>query len=183
VSTVAVDRRQAVRLLADLLDYPGPELEETVLVCRELVSPAAASLLDGFLDDLERLGLDRMEELYAGSFELEAACYPYVGHQLLGESYRRSRFMVGLRERYAEHGFEPDTRELPDHLGVMLRFLSHCDDGELVGEALLPALARMTDHERTTYIRLLEAIRLALADLWPDVEPCLYENAIEGGLV
>jgi nitrate reductase delta subunit len=184
--TAVPDRPILVGLLADLVDYPGPDLIENVLVCRELVSPAAASLLDGFLADLERLGVERMQELYSSSFELEAACYPYVGHQLLGESYRRSRFMVGLLERYAEHGFEPDRSELPDHLLVMLQFLAVCKDdtlaSELVAEAILPALTRMTSGDSTTYLRLLEAVGLALSDLWPDVEPCTYEPVIEGGL-
>jgi nitrate reductase delta subunit len=184
--SVATNRGEIVALLADLVDYPGPELAESVLVCRELVSPAAASLLDGFLADLERLGLERMQELYSSSFELEAACYPYVGHQLLGESYRRSRFMVWLLERYAEQGFEPDRSELPDHLLVMLRFLAVCGDdalaSELVGEAILPALGRMTSGDPATYLRLLEAVGLALRDLWPDVEPCTYDPVVEGGL-
>jgi len=72
----------------------------------------------------------------------------------------------------------------------MLRFLACCQDdelaAELVGEALLPALGRMTcdgaASERSVYLGLLEAVRQALVHLWPDVEACAYEKAIEGGI-
>jgi nitrate reductase molybdenum cofactor assembly chaperone len=195
----APKRAQVVGLLADLVEYPSDWLPTCALACREILAKATGvgPLLDTFIADLEQLPPGRIEELYSSAFELdtlsahEETCYPYVGHHLLGESYRRSRLMVWLRERYAENGFEPDRRELPDHLLVMLRFLAHCDDDELaadlVGEAILPALARMTcdgaASGRSVYLGLLEAVRLALAHLWPDVEPCTYEPAIEGGLV
>jgi nitrate reductase delta subunit len=191
-------RRDVLSLLPALVDYPGPELPARVEACRALVaesSPRAAALLEAFADDLERTPAGRLEELYAVAFDLELptgvepSCYPYVGHHLLGETYRRSRFMVGLLERYREHGFEPPGGELPDHLLVILRFLAHDPDsavaGELVGEGLLPALERMThageadalegDGGRRVYLRAIEAIRLVLAELWPDVEVAEYE--------
>jgi nitrate reductase delta subunit len=197
------DRAQIVSLLADLIDYPRAGLAETVAECRQRVvwaTPAAGDLLDVFVDDVERLPLGRLEELYSNAFDLDtlsasdATCYPYVGHHLLGETYRRSRFMVGLLERYHEHGFAVEHGELPDHVLVMLRFLARCPDDELaeelVGEAILPALARMTQNGaeaglagesgRRIYLRVLEAIRLVLEQqLWPDTVACSYEAAPE----
>lgn len=193
-------RRQLVSGLADLLDYPQPSLAAAAHKCRTLVveaTPAAAALLDVFAADVEATTTAHMEELYSGAFDLdtlsefEATCYPYVGHHLLGETYRRSRFMVGLLERYRAHGYEVTGGELPDHVLVMLRFLACCDDDqlaeELVGEALLPALARMTrDGEeagleggggRRVYLRVLEAVRLVIRDqLWPDTSVCSYDS-------
>jgi nitrate reductase delta subunit len=175
VSTLTVDR------LAGLLEYPGPDLVAIVRECR------GCPELDRFLAEIEDLPPGRLEELYSSAFDLDAAFYPYVGHHLLGETYRRSRFMVGLLDRYAEHGFEPDRSELPDHLVVLLRFLAHCEDdelcAELVGEAILPAIERMTRDGRNVYVHVLNAIRAALADLWPEVEPCTYEPVVAGGLV
>lgn len=188
-----VDPGRLVELFADLLDYPRPGIVESALECRALLadgSPDAARLLDDFLADLEKIPLGQLEELYTGAFDLDtlsdinATCYPYVGHHLLGETYKRSTFMVELRERYEAHGFEVDGGELPDHIVVILRFLASCPDSELaeelVGEALLPALSRMTkdgdevaiagEGGRRVYLRLLEALRLALPEqqLWSE---------------
>ena len=41
-----------------------------------------------------------------------------------GESRDRGGAMVSLIETYREGGFEPATSELPDHLPVLLEFLS-----------------------------------------------------------
>ncbi len=92
--------------------------------------------------------------------------------------------MVELRTRYEAHGFEVGGGELPDHVVVILRFLASAPDSELaedlVGEALLPALSRMTkdgdevaiagEGGRRVYLRLLEALRLALPEqpIWSE---------------
>jgi nitrate reductase molybdenum cofactor assembly chaperone NarJ/NarW len=197
VTVTATDRARTLELLGALLDYPRPGLTRQARECRDLVaaeSPGAAGLIATFLADLEALPTERLEELYSGAFDLtmtvdaDATCYPYVGHHLFGESYRRSRFMAGLVERYRAHGFDAGT-ELPDHVAVMLRFLAYCEDEEpaeeLVSDALLPALGRMTlDGEaagsdgrggREIYLRLLEATRLALSEaLWPGTAAASY---------
>lgn len=184
-------RSRIVTLFADLLDYPQVGGSEQAAQCRALIargSPRAADLLDAFLADLERIPFGRLEELYTGAFDLDtlsdldATCYPYVGHHLLGESYKRSTFMLELSQRYTALGFVVE-HELPDHLVVMLRFLARCADAdlaeELVGDAILPALSRMTQDGdtdaiegvsgRRVYLRLLEALRLVLAEqLWPE---------------
>jgi nitrate reductase assembly molybdenum cofactor insertion protein NarJ len=196
------DRSRLLALLAELLDYPRPGLAESARECRDLVAPrcdGVAALLDAFLADLGCVSQDRLEEFYSGAFDLatmgetDATCHPYIGHHLFGENYRRSRFMAGLAERYRAHDFEAGT-ELPDHVVVILRFLARCPDDEvaeeIVGEALLPALARMT-HEgndavlegrsgREIYLRVLEAARLVVSEvLWPDVPVASYETVPE----
>jgi nitrate reductase delta subunit len=205
VSVAAVDTRaETLTLLARLLDYPTPRLPDDVTTLVGLVAedaPRAAALLLLFLDELERTPSGRLEELYSSAFDFDLpteaglSCYPHVGHYLLGESYRRSRLLVGLLERYREHGFEVPEGELPDHLAVILRFLAHAPDSdaaaEIVSEALLPALARMT-HERPPraaepdgrrlYLGVLEAIRLVLREaLWPHAVVASYALAVEQG--
>ncbi|HEY7536671.1 MAG TPA: nitrate reductase molybdenum cofactor assembly chaperone [Gaiellaceae bacterium] len=198
----AEDGTPVLALLAALLAYPDDAVRARALEAARLVAedaPEAAELLERFAADVEALPPGRLEELYSAAFDLdtlsvaEATCYPYVGHHLFGESYRRSRFMVGLLERYRADGFEVDGGELPDHLLVMLRFLARDPDPdvaeEIVGEALLPALGRMTcdgDAEelegpggRRMYLRLLEAVRRVLGDLlWPDTPVCSYDPAL-----
>ncbi len=54
--------------------------------------------------------------------------------------------MVGLKERYKAYDFVVEG-ELPDHLAVMLRYLSLCEDdvqvAEIIRDAMVPALERM----------------------------------------
>ncbi len=181
----SVDRRIFERL-ACILDYPRPGAVEAAQECAALVRPRcpeAARLVLDFHTSIKGMPLGALQEVYTGTFDLDAACYPYIGYHLFGESYKRSVLMLGLRERYEAHGFAAEG-ELPDHLAVMLRFLAACDDdilaGELAREALLPALDKMIkagpgaesagDDERPErraeiYQPVLQAVRLLLQGL------------------
>lgn len=181
-----VDRRLFERF-AELLDYPGPGLLEAVRECETLVAkaaPEAAALLCEFRAFVQAAPLGRVQEVYSGTFDLDAAYHPYVGYHLFGETYKRSVFMLELRARYRAQGFVVD-RELPDHLAVLLRFVARYPDtslaGEIIREALLPGLDRMTGKARSagydeeesprpekvrrgqhSYRGVLEALRLTL---------------------
>jgi len=180
-------QRRALDLLAEILEYPRSDLTEPVRECQRLVSldnPEAAAHLRKFHDFVAATPLGRLQEVYTGTFDLNAACDPYLGYHLFGESYKRSAFMVGLKERYRAHGFTIKGSELPDHVAVVLRFLASCDDttlaGEIVHEGLLPALQQMVgkndevDPEagegkhpeltagRKVYTQVLEALQLVL---------------------
>jgi nitrate reductase delta subunit len=175
------------RCFADLLDYPGTGLLETARACEAAsaeCAPEAAALVAEFRDLVQAMPLGRVQEIYSATFDLDATYHPYVGYHLFGETYKRSLFMLELRERLQACGFVV-TAELPDHLGVLLRFLAHHPEsalaGELVHEALLPALDRMmgkarsagyeeedspappdSGRQRSPYRRVLEALRLVL---------------------
>lgn len=80
---------------------------------------------------------------------MQPVCYPYVGFQLFGESYKRGAFMARLNEGYRSYGYQVG-RELPDHISVILRFLALGDEvrlGEfgqvLLCEGLVPAVSKM----------------------------------------
>ncbi len=142
--------RRALALFADILDYPGPGTAEAVEGGHALLArlcPEAAQLLEPLLRLARSTSLGHLEELYTGFFDLNPVCHPYVGYHLFGESYKRSLFLLGLKERYRSCGFQADPSELPDRLSTILRFLAHTPDPalgeELVREGLLPALERM----------------------------------------
>lgn len=141
--------RPIFRHFAVILDYPDAGLAAAARACAVLLAPInaeAAALLGAFRAFAEATPLGRMQEVYTGTFDLDATCHPYVGYHLFGESYQRSALLVGLKERYQAHGFSTGN-ELPDHLVVMLRFLAVCPDTDLAIEisrdAVLPALRRM----------------------------------------
>jgi len=139
---------------AEMLDYPHPGLVRAVRKATEMM-PAdggqTSALLEGFRDFLQTTPAGRLEEIYTATFDFEGAFHPYIGHHLLGDSYKRSALLVGLKERYRACGVEAGN-ELPDHLTVVLRFLAACDDAklkqELISEALLPALNKMLGGEQ-----------------------------------
>lgn len=140
-----------VGLFADILDYPAPGVAGKAAQCAALldeVAPQAAELLHDFRSFAEATPLGKLEEVYSGFFDLNPVCHPYVGYQLFGENYKRSAFLLALKERYRAEGFEASAAEMPDRLSIVLRFVAHSrsgdEAGELVREGLLPALRRMT---------------------------------------
>ncbi len=153
---------------AEILDYPTPSLHNQADDCVSLLIPLgteAVSLLDKFQAFLKITTLERMEELYTRTFDLQAICHPYVGHQLYGDGSQRGFFMSGLKEHYKSSGFSSGN-ELPDHLGIMLRFASTCttpERKELVNECIIPAVKKMVsgfEDDRNPYKKALEALLL-----------------------
>lgn len=157
VTTRASDaQRELLTCFADLLVYPNQVPLLAARRCVELAAdilPEAVPLMERFGDMVEGTDLGRIQELYTEAFDLEATWHPYVGYHLLGETYQRSQFLVGLKERYRACGFHCPEGELPDHVSVVLRFLAECEDADLAGElasdALEPMLAKMTDPKKS----------------------------------
>jgi nitrate reductase delta subunit len=178
--------RRLYGLFAQLLEYPRGDVAGAARTCQALLAEEhaeAAALVAEFAAMAESAPPGRLEEIYTGTFDLNGICYPYVGYHLFGESYKRSALLIGLKQRYRAMGLDTGS-ELADHVAVLLRFLSALDAadlaGELVGEALLPALLRMTRTSeegeppddappatdpadgREAYRRLVHALRLVL---------------------
>ena len=137
------------RLFADILDYPTPTLTDRIDELLPLVTAVdgkAGQFLARFRGFVAETAPAELEELYTGTFDLQPLCYPYAGYQLFGEEYRRGMFMAQLREHYRVSGFAAGE-ELPDHLCVILRFLSGREAGEveheLIVDCLVPALRKM----------------------------------------
>jgi len=166
---------KTLALFASLLVYPTPDLPGQVEACIASLKaghPEAADRLVIFQHDLEHYGQTRMEEIYTRTFDMQPVCFPYVGFQLFGESYKRGAFMAKLVEGYRDFGYAAGE-ELPDHAAVVLRFLSlgpQARDGEfgrvLFIEGLLPALRKMAaalqGEAANPYGAILSALLLVL---------------------
>jgi nitrate reductase delta subunit len=162
-----------LELFAGLLEYPRPELGHMARECEaNAAGSQAARGLAEFRLFVESTPPARLEELYTAAFDLGADRCPYVGYHLFGDGYARSAFLRELRARFRERGLDTGS-ELPDHLCCLLRFASACGPGEereeIVREAILPALERMTGQpaagtsEPDAYTGLLKALAAALA--------------------
>ncbi len=179
--------RQALTdAFADVLSYPHESPAGAARRCAEIASGRdveAGRLLESFAELVEAATLGEVQEAYTRVFDLdtmsraEPTCYPYVGHYLFEESHKRGAFIVELRRRFRPYGFS-EGDDLGDHLVVLLRFLAVCSDetlvGEIVDDAILPALSKMgplrqvaTPEDELTlrggYLAVLSALERALA--------------------
>ncbi len=143
---MTVEDRSTVKrvwgFFAGLLDYPTESPLEAIGECRRLVagvSPDADALLARFQGFVEGSTLGRLQEEYTRAFDMDESHSLYVGYHLLGESYKRSAMLLEFMERYRAHGVEV-AGELADHLPVVLRFLTVCDDRDLVDEIICDAV-------------------------------------------
>ena len=143
---MTVEDRSTVKrvwgFFAGLLDYPTESPLEAVGECRRLVagvSPDADALLDRFQGFVEGSTLGRLQEEYTRAFDMDESHSLYVGYHLLGESYKRSAMLLEFMERYRAYGVEV-AGELADHLPVVLRFLTVCDDHDMVDEIVYDAV-------------------------------------------
>jgi nitrate reductase delta subunit len=179
-----VHKQKMLGHLASILGYPGEELWEQVRTAEAEISeifPVAASLLANFRLAIKDMTPERVEEVYTAIFDLNATCHPYIGYQIFGETYRRSVFLVELKEHYRTHGFTAPENELADRLSLMLEFVSVCSDQELVADIIefgfAPSLAKMTREKEPTinepeqkeynpYANVLRALQIVL-----DVDP------------
>lgn len=160
---------------AALLEYPSSNISEQAQHCFEQIQsvyPEVTEKLETFNCAIGQLPLDRMQELYTTTFDMQPVCYPYVGYHLFGESYKRGAFMAQLNEAYHVIGYSAG-QELPDHLAVILRFLGLDSDnysGEfcqtLLKEGVQPALEKMLkafgDESENPYFGLLSSLHLFL---------------------
>lgn len=136
-------------LLAGMLEYPTPDISERARECAAVLGPGrgpAKEYIEGFLKFSLANPSGRLEEIYTDTFDLQAVCHPYVGCYLFREDPRRGMFMARLKELYRSRGFLPGG-DLPDHLAVMLRFLSRQEPDEeardLIEFCLVPAVNKM----------------------------------------
>ncbi len=156
--------------IADLLDYPSNDLSGQVKECMRLFShlQRGSELLKGFSSFVDCAPISRLEEVYTSTFDLQPVCCLYVGHHLFGEGPKRGLFMAGLKEHYELCDFSSE-KELPDHLGVMLRFIAGrwSEEKEMISECVVPALKKMLEHLAegiNPYKEVLSAILLYLEE-------------------
>jgi nitrate reductase molybdenum cofactor assembly chaperone NarJ/NarW len=154
------------RVFSDIVDYPRPNLLRSVNECIALlpsVERKGVRLMKGFRQFVKRTPLPEMEEVYSHTFDLQLTPYPSVAQYLIPDEEGRGLFLAGLKEHYQSYDFAGGN-DAPDHLSVMLRFLSHYKNGEaeeLISECIVPALKKMMAgiHDRQSpYRAVLEAL-------------------------
>ncbi|MBW7922596.1 MAG: nitrate reductase molybdenum cofactor assembly chaperone [Rubellimicrobium sp.] len=110
-----------------LLSYPSEDLQQAMPAIREVLADeglVAGGALDALTGRLEQADIYAAQEEYVLLFDRSRSLSLNLFEHLHGESRDRGSAMVDLLEMYREGGLDLDGTELPDHLPVLLEYLS-----------------------------------------------------------
>ncbi len=121
---------RTLKALSLMLSYPSTELQAAmpeigaVLVNDTRIDPGSRAALQTLADALAQGDIYDLQEGYVMLFDRSRTLSLNLFEHVHGESRDRGGAMVSLIETYRAGGVEPATSELPDHLPVLLEFLS-----------------------------------------------------------
>jgi len=157
------------KALSVLLTYPGEELQRAIPAIRAalaeeaILSADCMAGIDPLLAELETTDIYDLQERYVLLFDRSRTLSLNLFEHIHGESRDRGGAMVDLLETYRAGGFEPVGPELPDHLPVLLEFLSTrplTEARDILADAghILVALAQRLTRRETPYAPVLAAL-------------------------
>ncbi|MFU8899277.1 MAG: nitrate reductase molybdenum cofactor assembly chaperone [Roseinatronobacter sp.] len=174
--------------LSALLTYPTPELQAAVpeiaqtLLQEGLLKPDHFAKLEPLLTELETGDIYDLQERYVLQFDRARTLSLNLFEHIHGESRDRGGAMVDLLETYRAGGFDLVGPELPDHLPVLLEFLStqSLDQARaILADAghIIVALAERLARRESVYAPVMAAIvTLAQVETSPEAEALLSEK-------
>ena len=146
-------------LLADLYQYPDVGYPQRVRDIRDFLNdnyPEAGEDIDKFVELLPAHDLNKMEELYIRSFDVQSITTMDIGYILFGDDYKRGELLANLNREHKQADNDCGS-ELGDHLPNLLRLISKLDDQnlivEMIEELLVPALTKMISEFEPDRIR------------------------------
>ncbi len=162
-------RDRTLKALSLLLTYPSPELQAAmaeiggVLAAETRLTAQARRELRQLVESLRDGDSYALQERYVTLFDRSRALSLNLFEHVHGESRDRGGAMVSLLETYRAGGFEPASWELPDHLPVLLEFLSTRPEQEardtLADAAhIFDALAARLGRRTSPYAAVLAAL-------------------------
>jgi len=164
---LTVNKVSALLALGSLLEYPGEDYLEKIKEAKISVAPVsrhAAKALDEFHAALSGQTIAALEEQYTRTFDIAPLCNPYASSYIYGdESYDRGTMMSTFERKFVEVGFDKG-KELPDHLGVLLKFSAHLSPeelNELIAFCLLNPVKQMNEQlkdSESPFYNLLRAV-------------------------
>lgn len=160
---------KSFKALSALLSYPGEELIaalpeiDAVLHAEGLLGPKRMEELGQLLQELRQGDLYDLQERYVLLFDRSRSLSLNLFEHVHGEGRDRGGAMVDLLETYRAGGFDLAGSELPDHLPVLLEYLSTRPLPEaeaLLADAapILVALAERLTRRETAYAAVLAAL-------------------------
>jgi nitrate reductase delta subunit len=159
----------ALRALGALLSYPCDDLRDAlpeivqVIERSPLVKPRERDGLRRLARLLAEGDLLLAEERYVDLFDRGRSTSLNLFEHLHGEGRDRGDAMVELKRLYEQAGFDLVTKELPDHLPVVLEYLSCRDLAEardILGDSahLLRRIGEALVARESAYAAVLQAL-------------------------
>ncbi|NOX74781.1 MAG: nitrate reductase molybdenum cofactor assembly chaperone [Alphaproteobacteria bacterium] len=160
---------KSFKALSALLCYPSLELKEAaddiaqVMASEAILSEEAQAALKPLLDDLRSMDIYDLQERFVLLFDRSRTLSLNLFEHVHGESRDRGPAMVDLLETYRAGGFELESSELPDHLPILLEFISTkslAEARELLQDAghILATLAERLTRRESSYAPVLTAL-------------------------
>lgn len=130
--------------------------------------------------------LAALQEDYVATFDFSPAVALYLGHHLHGDNQKKALYLIRIKEEFRRYGFTPSSNELPDHLPLVLGFLSHLarleEDGvrrAFISDCVLPGIERLVagfaSRKNSSWKSVVEASRLFCstdATVRSEAKPC-----------
>jgi nitrate reductase delta subunit len=157
------------KALSVLLSYPSDDLKAAVGEIREIIasegilSKDAVAAIQPLLADMERFDVYELQERFVLLFDRSRTLSLNLFEHVHGESRDRGPAMVDLLDTYRAGGFDLVSTELPDHLPILLEFLSNrpMDEAkEMLNDAghIMAALAERLHRRESNYAAVLAAL-------------------------
>ncbi len=161
---------RTLKAFSAILSYPTRELQAAmpeiagVILSDRRLTTSGRGCLRTLLDHLAEADIYTLQETYVGLFDRSRTLSLNLFEHVHGESRDRGGAMVDLVETYRAAGFDPDTAELPDHLPVLLEFLSmrpEAEAREILGDTghILTALETRLVRRESLYAPAFAALR------------------------
>jgi nitrate reductase delta subunit len=159
----------ALRALSALLSYPGAELRvalpEIVAALDHALGlkPSHRQGLRALVDELAALDPFDAEARYVELFDRGRATSLHLFEHAYGDSRERGQAMVELKAIYARAGLNLTANELPDHLPVVLEYLSCRSQTEaraMLADCgdVLRAIGHALQRRESSYATVIEAL-------------------------
>lgn len=152
-----------------LLSHPGEDWPQRLGLVRGCLGDLAgeeAALLLRFCTAVEEVPQLEMSARYVAAFDRSRRRTLHLTYYTDGDTRRRGQSLLGWRQLYLEHGWQPPSDELPDFLPLALEFAARCPraGGEALQEhrAALELLRMALADHKTPYADVLTAVCLTL---------------------
>jgi nitrate reductase delta subunit len=127
------EERILLKVVSLLLQYPEASFLDSLgsleAAVSEMSNPDSKATCSDFLNHLRNTPLLRLQESYSATFDLNPSTSLDLGYHRWGEGKERGAALARLASLYRDAGYEMTGCVLPDHLPLLLEFLSLCPQG------------------------------------------------------